>query len=143
MGMNVMGVNLSSRPSKLAVPVYSWLVSSPISQGAFRTIGQFVVFTAQTLWMLPITVRRYRRQTLQSMNNLAWGRGSIIVDGGVISVLIILGIAIGGSVAIEAFSTLNLIGSARCRASSAAWPTCVKWHHWSPASRSPHRPAAA
>jgi phospholipid/cholesterol/gamma-HCH transport system permease protein len=109
MGVNLSS-NLSSRPSKFTVPVYSRLTSSPISQGAFRTIGQFIVFTAQTLWTLPITVRRYRRQTLQAMNNLAWGRGSIIVDGGVISVLIILGIAIGASVAIEAFATLNLIG---------------------------------
>jgi phospholipid/cholesterol/gamma-HCH transport system permease protein len=45
-----------------------------------------------------------------AMNNLAWGRGSIIVDGGTISVLIILGIAVGGSVAVEAFASLNLIG---------------------------------
>jgi phospholipid/cholesterol/gamma-HCH transport system permease protein len=44
------------------------------------------------------------------MNNLAWGRGSLIVDGGVISVLIILGLAVGASIAIEAFSTLNIIG---------------------------------
>jgi phospholipid/cholesterol/gamma-HCH transport system permease protein len=79
-------------------------------QGLFRPIGQFIVFTGQTLWLLPITVHRYRRQTLQAMNNLAWGRGSILVDGGVISVLIILGIAIGAAVAVEAFATLNLIG---------------------------------
>ena len=101
---------MSSRPSKVSLPFTSRPVSSRISQGAFRTIGQFVVFTAQTLWMLPLTVRRYRRQTLQAMNNLAWGRGSILVDGGVMSVLIILGIAIGASVAVEAFATLGLIG---------------------------------
>ena len=44
------------------------------------------------------------------MNSLAWGRGSLVVDGGVISVLMILGIAIGASIAIEAFATLNLLG---------------------------------
>ena len=100
----------SSRPSTHSVPVVSRLVSARLSQGAFRTIGQFLVFTAQTLWLLPITLRRYRRQTFQTMNSLAWGRGSIIVDGGVISVLLILGVAIGASVAVEAFATLNLIG---------------------------------
>lgn len=76
----------------------------------FRLAGQWATFIAQTIWLLPITVRRYRRETLQVMNNLAWGRGSIIVDGGVISVLAILGITVGGIVAIEAFATLNLIG---------------------------------
>ncbi|WP_233211460.1 MULTISPECIES: ABC transporter permease [Mycobacteriaceae] len=75
-----------------------------------ETAGQWVVFIGQTLWLLPLTVRQYRRQTLQEMNSLAWGRGSLIVDGGVISVLVILGLAVGASVAIEAFATLNLLG---------------------------------
>lgn len=79
-------------------------------QKSLETAGQWVVFIGQTLWLLPLTVRQYRRQTLQVMNSLAWGRGSLIVDGGVISVLIILGIAVGSSVAIEAFATLNIIG---------------------------------
>ena len=39
-----------------------------------------------------------------------WGRGSIIVDGGVLSVLLIMGIAMGASIAIEAFSILNMMG---------------------------------
>jgi phospholipid/cholesterol/gamma-HCH transport system permease protein len=76
----------------------------------FRSAGQWAFFIAQTAWLLPITVRRYRRETLRVMNNLAWGRGSVIVDGGVISVLAILGITVGAIVAIEAFATLNLIG---------------------------------
>lgn len=76
----------------------------------FRTVGQWVVFISQTFWTLPITVRRYRRETLKVMNSLAWGRGSIIVDGGVISVLLILGFMLGAMVAIEAFAILNLVG---------------------------------
>ena len=72
--------------------------------------GQWAVFIGQTLWYLPLTVRRYHRQTLQAMNSLAWGRGSLIVDGGTISVLMLLGIAVGASVAIEGFAILNLIG---------------------------------
>ena len=76
----------------------------------FRTAGQWAVFIAQTVYLLPLTVRKYRRETLDRMNDLAWGRGSLIVDGGVISVLVILGIAIGGMVAIEAWATLNMMG---------------------------------
>lgn len=76
----------------------------------FRATGQWVTFIAQTVWLLPVTVRLYRRETLRVMNNLAWGRGSVIVDGGVISVLAVLGIAVGGMAAIEAFSIMNLMG---------------------------------
>jgi phospholipid/cholesterol/gamma-HCH transport system permease protein len=76
----------------------------------FRTTGQWGLFIAQTLWFVPLTIRRYRRQTLQQMNSLAWGRGSIIVDGGVISVLLLLGVAVAAVVAIESFAVLNIIG---------------------------------
>jgi phospholipid/cholesterol/gamma-HCH transport system permease protein len=69
-----------------------------------------VVFVGQVLWSLPLTIHKYRRATLQQMNGLAWGRGSLIVDGGVISVLLLLGIAVGGSLAIEALATLNQLG---------------------------------
>jgi phospholipid/cholesterol/gamma-HCH transport system permease protein len=79
-------------------------------QRVFRNVGQWIVFTGQVIFLLPLTVRQYRRETLARMNNLAWGRGSLVVDGGVISVLIILGLAIGASIAIEAFATLNLLG---------------------------------
>jgi len=75
-----------------------------------RGIGQWVLFICQTIWYLPISVRRYSRQTLQTTINLAWGRGSLFVDGGTMSVLLVLGLAVGASLAIEALATLNIIG---------------------------------
>ncbi|WP_459958069.1 MlaE family ABC transporter permease [Mycobacterium avium] len=87
-----------------------WTSAHKAIQRPFRTAGQWVVFIAQTFWYLPITLRRYRRATLREMNNIAWGRGSIIVDGGVMSIFIILGIVLGASIAVEAFSVLNIIG---------------------------------
>lgn len=75
-----------------------------------RTVGQWLFFTAQVFYLLPVTIRQYQRELIARMNSLAWGRGSLIVDGGVVSVLIILGMTIGASIAIEAFATLNLLG---------------------------------
>lgn len=72
--------------------------------------GRWLLFTVQTVWYVPLTLRCYWRPTMQAMNNLAWGRGSIIVDGGTMSVLVILGLAVGASIAIEGFAVLNLIG---------------------------------
>lgn len=73
-------------------------------------IGRWVLFTLQTVFYLPMTVRKYRKQTMKTMNSMAWGRGSIIVDGGVVSLLIVLGVAIGVAISTEAYNTLNLIG---------------------------------
>jgi phospholipid/cholesterol/gamma-HCH transport system permease protein len=102
-------------PPRTAVPSQYWTTrvarriwSSP--SGALYTVGQVTFFLAQTVWLLPVTVRKYTKETLRQVNALAWGRGSLIVDGGVISVLLLLGIALGASLAIEALSILNQIG---------------------------------
>ncbi len=101
--------------TKGAVPSAFWttrLVTSataPPLRG-FRSVGQVAYFLVQTIWLLPLTVRKYSKETLKQVNGLAWGRGSLIVDGGVISVLLLLGIALGASLAIEALSILNQIG---------------------------------
>lgn len=102
-------IKSAGEPSS-TIPWVVHVLSDRIFHGPLRQIGEFVVFAAQTIWLAPVTVHRYRKQTLAAMNDLAWGRGSIVVDGGVIGVLVILGVAIGGTVAVEAFGTLNLIG---------------------------------
>ena len=104
---------MTARTGSVALPSTYFstrLLSAQPIRNVLREIGQWLVFMAQTFWYLPLTIRRYRRQTFREMNNLAWGRGRIIVDGGVISVFVILGVAIGGSLAVEAFSTLNIVG---------------------------------
>jgi phospholipid/cholesterol/gamma-HCH transport system permease protein len=75
-----------------------------------RAIGQWGLFIGQVFFYLPLTVRRYTKETLAATINMAWGRGSLIVDGGTISVLLILGVAVGASLAVEALATLNIIG---------------------------------
>lgn len=72
--------------------------------------GQWALFIGQVFLYLPLTVRRYTRQTLAATINMAWGRGSLIVDGGTISVLILLGVATGATLGIEALAVLNILG---------------------------------
>jgi phospholipid/cholesterol/gamma-HCH transport system permease protein len=105
-----MGLQMSGRENTPSVYFATWRRFALLFQELLRTAGQWVVFTAQVFYLLPLTVRKYRRETLNRMNDLAWGRGSLIVDGGVIAVLVILGIAVGAMVAIEAWATLNIMG---------------------------------
>jgi phospholipid/cholesterol/gamma-HCH transport system permease protein len=79
-------------------------------QKPLRGFGQWTLFIGYTFWYLPLTVRRYSRQTLATVIEMSWGRGALIVDGGTISVLLILGMAVGGSLAIEGLATLNTLG---------------------------------
>ncbi|WP_372510104.1 MlaE family ABC transporter permease [Mycolicibacterium pyrenivorans] len=97
----------TSRPSQY---FFARLASARPLRKPLRTTGQWAVFIGQVIWTLPLTISKYGRETLRAMNSLAWGRGSLIVDGGVISVLIILGVALGASIAVESFAILDIIG---------------------------------
>lgn len=93
-----------------SAPLVARLISARPFQEMLMSVGRWVSFIAETIWYLPLTIRKYPGQTLRAMNSLAWGRGSVIVDGGTVSVLLILGLTVGATIAIEAFAVLNLIG---------------------------------
>lgn len=88
--------------------VVTGLVAS--SRHVLEEIGQIAVFIGKTIRLLPTTVRHYRKQTVATMNNMAWGNGSLVVDGGVISLMFFLGVAVGAVVAIQAFMAFDLLG---------------------------------
>ncbi|AHH19976.1 YrbE family protein YrbEB [Nocardia nova SH22a] len=72
--------------------------------------GFAAAFAWHVIASAPFTLRHYRGETMRTVNNMTWGRGSIIVGGGTVPMMIVLGLAIGASVGIEALSTLELIG---------------------------------
>ncbi|MGX1777438.1 ABC transporter permease [Nocardia brasiliensis] len=75
-----------------------------------EAIGFAVAFVYETFVSIPVALHRYRAQTMRMITDLTWGRGSVIVGGGTVPVLVILGIAIGGGVGIQGYMALNLVG---------------------------------
>ncbi|MGW6727997.1 MlaE family ABC transporter permease [Nocardia sp. NPDC055029] len=78
--------------------------------GGFHEVGRATIFVAKTIYLLPKTVRMYRNQTYKTMNGMAWGRGSVVVDGGVVSLMMLLGVSVGIAIAVQAYDALNLLG---------------------------------
>ncbi|WP_194813532.1 ABC transporter permease [Nocardia sp. XZ_19_385] len=72
--------------------------------------GFMLGFVFQALWAIPLTLKRYRAQTMRTITDMTWGRGSVIVGGGTVPMLIVLGIAMGAGVGIQSFAALDLIG---------------------------------
>ncbi|MET4426871.1 MULTISPECIES: ABC transporter permease [unclassified Mycolicibacterium] len=105
-----MDVGSSTSQAEPSAYFRPWRKLAQAVRRPFEEVGQWLVFIGQTFYYLPLTARKYGRECLARMIDLAWGRGSLVVDGGVISVLVVLGIAIGGMVAIEAWAILNMIG---------------------------------
>ncbi|MEV6072575.1 ABC transporter permease [Nocardia sp. NPDC052001] len=74
------------------------------------SLGFILGFIWQVFASIPLALRKYRAQTMRMITDLTWGRGSVIVGGGTVPVLVVLGIAMGGGVAIGAVPVLNMLG---------------------------------
>ncbi|WP_067514599.1 ABC transporter permease [Nocardia puris] len=75
-----------------------------------ESLGFTAAFIWQTLSAIPLTVTHYRAETMRAITNMTWGRGSVIVGGGTVPMMIVLGLVMGASVAVESFATLDMLG---------------------------------
>ncbi|WP_405494544.1 ABC transporter permease [Nocardia sp. NBC_00511] len=78
--------------------------------GPLDSAGFALAFVWQVFASVPLTLRRYRPQTMRTITDMTWGRGSFIVGGGTVPVLIVLGVAMGAGVGIQSFAALDLLG---------------------------------
>jgi phospholipid/cholesterol/gamma-HCH transport system permease protein len=81
-----------------------------VPSSAVEHLGHQITFMLQVLAAIPHTLRAYRRQTMLVLTDITWGSGNLVVGGGTVSVLVILGVAVGSSIGIEGYNALNLVG---------------------------------
>ncbi|MGW0182835.1 ABC transporter permease, partial [Nocardia sp. NPDC003345] len=77
--------------------------------GPIDAIGFAIGFGWQVLSSIPYTLLHYRRQTVAVITDMTWGRGSVIIGGGVVPLMLLLGASMGASIGIEAYSALDLL----------------------------------
>ncbi|WP_019931064.1 ABC transporter permease [Nocardia sp. BMG111209] len=75
-----------------------------------ESLGFVLSFVWQVLSSIPVTLERYRNETLRIISDMTWGRGSVIVGGGTVPMMVVLGLVMGASVAVESFTLLNMLG---------------------------------
>ncbi|APB01157.1 ABC transporter permease [Nocardia seriolae] len=75
-----------------------------------ENLGFTLAFVWQVLSSIPLTLKRYRAETMRAISDMTWGRGSVIVGGGTVPMMIVLGLVMGASVAVESFTTLDMLG---------------------------------
>ncbi|MFD6268836.1 ABC transporter permease [Nocardia asteroides] len=78
-----------------------------------ESTGFALGFAWQVLASVPFTLRRYRRQTLIALTDMTWGRGSVVVGGGVVPLMLLMGVAMGASIGIEAYHALDALALGR------------------------------
>lgn len=98
-------------PSVYRPPLIGWLYRLRRPSGdLLANLGHFVSFVYYVARHTPQALWRYRAQTIKTVTDLAWGRGAVVVGGGTALVMAMLGIAAGATVAIVAYSTLDMLG---------------------------------
>ncbi|MCF8571637.1 ABC transporter permease [Gordonia sp. HY002] len=88
-----------------------WHATGEAAGRPFEYVGRLVTFVADVLAGLPHTVRAYRKQTMAAFAETTWGNGSIMVGGGIASVLAVLGVSVGamiGILGVTSLQSLNL-----------------------------------
>nr|WP_067568754.1 ABC transporter permease [Nocardia acidivorans] len=83
--------------------------AAPIA-GTIENTGFVLDFGWQVLRSIPVALTRYRAETIRLITDITWGKGSIIVGGGTVPMLMVLGVVMGAGTGIEAFAMLDLLG---------------------------------
>jgi phospholipid/cholesterol/gamma-HCH transport system permease protein len=92
--------------------------ANPVSRVSNSTVsvlaqfGDFLTFAIVTFASIPQTIRKYHREILYHLKDIAWGSGAIVVGGGTIGIMVLLAISAGTSLGIEGFNGLEVVGLA-------------------------------
>ncbi|MEU7137862.1 ABC transporter permease [Nocardia sp. NPDC046473] len=98
------------RPKRLAVaPVHG-----------LARVGHLIRFLVQSLLAVPLTLRYYSREVWRLTADVTWGNGTLVAGGGTVGVMVVMCAFGGMTVAIEAFSNLNMLGMGQVTGSIAA-----------------------
>ncbi|GAA4400430.1 ABC transporter permease [Tsukamurella soli] len=87
----------------------------------FELFGHVISFVAEVIRTIPHCIKHYRGQIMYTLTDITWGRGALVVGGGTAPVLAVLGIAVGGTVAVQGYAILSVLGMGPLTAVVAAF----------------------
>ncbi|MCB9438856.1 MAG: ABC transporter permease [Mycolicibacterium sp.] len=109
-------------PTPFRPPLVTPLLSAVDAAGRpISRSGHMLYFFGRIILAIPLTLRRYRREFLRNLSDIAFGNGSIVVGGGTIGVAIVLGITAGALLAVEGYNALNLLGLGSATGLLSSW----------------------
>lgn len=77
---------------------------------AMDSFGQMVWFTLVSVGQIPLTLRRYRAETVRLIAQIGMGTGALAVVGGTVAIVAFVTLSGASLVAIQGFSSLGNIG---------------------------------
>ncbi|MCU1640615.1 MAG: putative transporter permease protein [Nocardia sp.] len=86
-------------------------------------IGHQVFFFLRSLGSMPMAFKQYPKEVWRLLSDVTWGNGNLIVGGGTIGVVLILSAFGGMTVAIQGYTSLNLLGLSPLTGAISAFAT--------------------
>ncbi len=74
-------------------------------------LGGQLAFYGRALWWVPRTLRRYKKETLRLLAEVAFGSGALAVIGGTVAVIGFLAFFTGTEVGLQGYAALNQLGT--------------------------------
>ncbi|WP_067695404.1 MlaE family ABC transporter permease [Nocardia jejuensis] len=86
-------------------------------------IGHQVFFFLRSIGSMPMAFKQYPKEVWRLLSDVTWGNGNLIVGGGTIGVVLILSAFGGMTVAIQGYTSLNLLGLSPLTGAISAFAT--------------------
>ncbi|MFD0360401.1 MlaE family ABC transporter permease [Nocardia sp. GCM10030253] len=86
-------------------------------------LGHQVFFFLRSIGAIPTALKQYPKEVWRLLSDVTWGNGSLVVGGGTIGVVLILSAFGGMTVAIQGYTSLNLLGLSPLTGAISAFAT--------------------
>lgn len=100
--------------SRRPVPMWRSVVSRAVSWpgDVLAQLGWQLSFYFRALALIPLTLRKYSRETLRLLTEVVFGSGPLAIIGGTLGVMIGMTLATGAIVGMQGYSSLDQLGTA-------------------------------
>ncbi|MFD3705884.1 MlaE family ABC transporter permease [Nocardia sp. NPDC058658] len=91
--------------------------------GMLARLGHQVFFFLRSVGSIPLAFKQYPKEIWRLLSDVTWGNGNIVVGGGTIGVILIISAFGGMTVAIQGYTSLNLLGLSPITGAISAFAT--------------------
>ncbi|MEV4648279.1 ABC transporter permease [Saccharopolyspora sp. NPDC049357] len=113
---------LETTPPPTPAPVRRHIAKAASRPGdVLANLGWQLSFYVRALALVPVTLTKYRKETMRLLTEVVFGSGALAIIGGTLGVMVGMTMATGAVVGLQGYSSLNQLGTAALTGFIAAY----------------------
>ena len=97
------------------------LKAARLPGNALENLGWQLWFYLRALLLIPVTLRKYRKETMRLLTEVVFGSGALAIIGGTLGVMVGMTMATGAVVGLQGYSSLDQLGTSALTGFIAAY----------------------